>query len=308
MEERASLEPAPRRARFGLFALLVTAAFVIGLALMWFAMRGEVGWWNGTAPAAQPSAVAAPAAPEPSTPELPPAASVSPNDPATLVTRENALAAQLAALEARTASIAADIAGAGDQAGRAEAILITAAARRALDRGQPLGYLEEQLRLRFGTSQPRAVAAVIAAAQDPVTLEALRHALQENAPLLLGDTADGWLNAVISELRNLVIVHEANVPSPLPAARLARARRLLDRGQVEAAMEEVSRLPGAANAQNWMAAARRYVDARKALDVLEQTAVMGTVRRAPVGLAPVVTEAPQGADAAAEAPQANVVP
>jgi len=63
--------------------------------------------------------------------------------------------------------------------------------------------------------------------------------------------------------------------SPMPADRLARARRLLEAGQVEAARAEVERLPGATQASNWMDAARRYIVARKALDILENTALMG---------------------------------
>ena len=55
----------------------------------------------------------------------------------------------------------------------------------------------------------------------------------------------------------------------MPADRLARARRLLEAGQVEAARAEVERLPGATQASNWMDAARRYIVARKALDILD---------------------------------------
>ncbi len=59
------------------------------------------------------------------------------------------------------------------------------------------------------------------------------------------------------------------------SARRSRARRLLEAGQVEAARAEVARLPGAAQAGNWMDAARRYVLARQALDVIENTALIG---------------------------------
>lgn len=286
----ASFDPAPRRSRFGLFALLVTLAFAIGLALMWLAIRDGEGWWND-APRASRAQPGAPA--DDGTPAAPFAAAVAPFDPVTLATRANALAAQIAALEARTAAIGADIAGAADQAGRAEAILIAAAARRAIDRGLSLGYLEEQLRDRFGGAQPRAVAIVAAAGRDPVTLEALRQALDANAPLLQSHGADGWFDGLIHELRTLVVLHEANTPSPLPADRLARARRMLDAGQVEPAIAEVERLPGAAGAQNWLAAARRYVDARKALDVLEQAAIVGTVPRAAVRIAPPAEALPE---------------
>ena len=41
----------------------------------------------------------------------------------------------------------------------------------------PLGYLTDQLRLRFGASQPQAVITVLQASQSPVTLEALQSEL-----------------------------------------------------------------------------------------------------------------------------------
>ena len=48
---------------------------------------------------------------------------------------------------------------------------------------------------------------------------------------------------------------------------------MLEGGQVEAARAEVARLPGAAQATNWMEAARRYIATRHALDVLESAAL-----------------------------------
>jgi thioredoxin-like negative regulator of GroEL len=73
-----------------------------------------------------------------------------------------------------------------------------------------------------------------------------------------------------------VIVRKAGTPSPLPEDRLDRARRLLEGGQVEAAHAEVARLPGARQAGNWLAAAKRYVVARHALDILENAAIQGS--------------------------------
>jgi hypothetical protein len=263
-------DAAPRRSRIGPFALVIALILALGLALMWVGMRDGEGWWNSASqPAAEPSPAILDAAAQPA-----PAAAV---DPLTLATRESALSAQLAALEARAAGIGADVAGAADRAGRAEAILVAFAARRAIERGAPLGYLEEQLRTRFGTTQQGAVVTVIQAGRDPVTIEALRQALDANAPLLLNSGAGGWFEGLVRELRSLVVLHEANAPSPLPADRLARARRMIDAGQVEPALEEIRRLPGAAQAANWTAAARRYIDARRALDTLETAAIVGTI-------------------------------
>lgn len=275
-------DAAPRRSRIGPFALVIALILALGLALMWVGMRDGEGWWNS---ASQPAAEPSPVTFDPAAAQPPPIAATA-ADPLTLATRETALAAQLAALEARTAGIGADVAGAADRAGRAEAILVAFAARRAIERGAPLGYLEEQLRTRFGATQQRAVTTVIQAGRDPVTIEALRQALDANAPLLLNSGAGGWFDGLVRELRSLVVLHEANAPSPLPADRLARARRMIDAGQIEPALEEIGRLPGAAQAANWTAAARRYVDARRALDTLETAAIVGTIPQASPGMPP----------------------
>ena len=277
-------DAAPHRSRIGPFALVIALILAVGLALMWVGMRDGEGWWNSASqPVSEPSPVIVDAA----VPQPAPAVGGAAMDPLTLATRENALAAQLAALEARTAGIGADVAASADRAGRAEAILVAFAARRAIERGAPLGYLEDQLRTRFGTTQQRAVVTVIQAGRDPVTIEALRQALDTNAPLLLNSGAGGWFEGLLREVRSLVVLHEANTPSPLPADRLARARRMIDAGQVEPALEEIGRLPGAARAENWTAAAQRYINARRALDTLETAAIVGTI---PVAAMPVVAE------------------
>ena len=278
MDDPVALDTPPRRSRIAPLAIVVLLAFVIGVALMWLAMRDGARWLpkdgaptDAPSPAPSPLPVIA-AAPPPTT------ATAAAIDPLTLSTRESALAAQIAALEARAATISSDAQTAGDQAGRAEAILIAFAARRALDRGVGLGYLEEQLRQRFGRTQPQATYTVIEASRDPVTLEALRQALDANAAVLLSGTGGGWFDGLTRELRSLVILHDASAPSPLPADRLARARRMLDARQVEPALAEIGRLPGAAQATNWITAARRYIDARKALDALEGAAIVGSVQ------------------------------
>lgn len=272
MDEAVPLDPAPRRSRAGPFILIVALAFVIGLALMWMAARDGGGWWApATPPAAAPAATTVPTAP--------PATGAT--DPLTLATREAALAAQLAALEARTAAIGVDVTTAADRAGRAEAILIAFAARRAIERGSPLGYLEEQLSRRFGATQQTAVDAVVQAGREPVTIESLRQALDANAALLLNPGSQGWFGGLITELRSLVVLHDANTPSPLPSDRLARARRRLDAGQVDAALEEIRRLPGGAQVSKWTTDAQRYLAAHRGLDTLETAAIVGTIPALP---------------------------
>lgn len=268
-----------RGPRTGVFLGIIALAFIAGAILTGYLMK-RVTWFGGTA--AGHDIVAAKRTPAEPT-NFNPAQPLNANgeavnvilDPAALASREATLAGQLTALEARTAAVTSDAAAAAAQAGRAEGMLIAFAARRALDRGLGLGYLEEQLRNRFGRVQPRAVAYVIETARQPVTLEDLRQGLDAIAPGLSTASSDGWLNSLRRELSGLVVLREAGTPSPRPADRLARARRLLDSGQVEAARAEVARLPGAGDAGNWMQAAERYVLSRRALDVIENAAVMG---------------------------------
>jgi hypothetical protein len=175
----------------------------------------------------------------------------------------------------RTAAVSTEAQQAEGYATRAENLMVALAARRAIDRGLPLGYVESQLRLRFGPGQPRAVATVLDAARNPVTLEDLRSGLDTVAPrLTTGGPNENWFDSFGRAIGDLIVIHKAGTPSPLPTDRLARARRMLVAGQVEAALAEVSNMPGVSGAQGWTAAARRYVDARRALDALETAALL----------------------------------
>ncbi|MEO7679385.1 MAG: hypothetical protein ABIS14_01660 [Sphingomonas sp.] len=269
----APVEPAqPVARRWQPFALLALAAFVAGLAAMAVAFHYRDRWM------ATPVAVPTTQPATDRTPPIVPATTASVVSPGpsldALVVREEQLAAQLAGIEARTATVVSDAQAASGNAGRAEALMIAFAARRAIDRGEPLGYLEPQLRARFGAVRPAEVGAIVQAARNPVTIEDLRAGLDGVAPLLItGAESEGWLASFRREIGNLVSVHRAATPSPLPADRLARARRLLEAGQVEAALAEVARMPGVSSATAWTDAARRYVGARRALDRLEATAL-----------------------------------
>lgn len=277
-----------RRPGLGLVVLLVILMLAAGVALMIYAVRSSGGWILRPAPAETAPAPAinfTPAQPQPAAPPLPQA----PVDPALLAMREAVLAGQLATLEARTAAVALDAGSAAGQAARAEAALVAFAARRAVDRGIGLGYLEMQLRERFGAARPRAVSVLTANARQPVTLETLRQGFDARAGALTSGGDGDTLASLWRELSTLVVIHDAGRPSPLPADRIARARRLLDAGQVEAAMAEVRRLPGAAHAVGWLATAQRWLDAHRALDVIEAAAILGQASPPP---APPVTTPP----------------
>jgi len=184
-------------------------------------------------------------------------------------------------------------------ADRAEGLLVAFAARRALDRGVQLGYIEALLRERFGTSQPRAVATIIAAARQPVTLEDLQESLLELAPqLALPGSEESWWDGIKRELSALVVVRKADTPSPVPADRMDRAIRQIESGHVVAALAEVARMPGRDRAGEWIAQARRYAAAREALDVIESAALLEPRNLAP----PPMPVAPPPADPGAAAP------
>ena len=175
---------------------------------------------------------------------------------------------------------------------RADGLLLIYAVRGAIDKGAPLGALAEQLRLRFGATQPQSVAAILSAGQAPVTVDALKTELRGLAPVLLtGNRDDSTWATVKRELSELFVLRKENGPSLAPNERLIRAEALVDAGKLDLAVAEVSALPGASIAQSWMARAKRFSDARKALDRLEQVAILQPVA-VPVIVAPPVETAP----------------
>lgn len=178
------------------------------------------------------------------------------------------LEGRLAAVEDRTRQTAGSV-------GRADALLIAFAARRAVERGVPLGYLEPLLSQRFGPSSQRAVATIISASRQPVTLKQLideYHALEP--ALRRGPPDEGLWQSFRREMGSLVAIHRSNAPSPMSQARYERALANLERGEVDMALAETMRLPGAARAEGWTVRARRYIAAQRALDQIEGTALL----------------------------------
>ncbi len=185
------------------------------------------------------------------------------------------LEARLAAVSVKLDTISQQAANAGGNAARAEALLIAFAARRALDRGAPLGYLEGELRLRFADAQPRAVATIINAAASPVTVPDLQMRLGELTPALAGTGArTDWWTAAQQEISSLIIVRKAGAPSPEPRKVVERAQTLLASGRVDAALSEIERMRNHDKADAWLQMARQYNEARRALDVIEAAAIL----------------------------------
>ena len=181
---------------------------------------------------------------------------------------------QVAALEQRLARLDLQAAAAEGNAARAEALLVALAARRAIERGAALGYLEQQLRLRFAAARPAAVDTVIAAARQPVTLADLAAELDQLAPSLAAAEANpsAWAR-LRQQLADLFVVHRDAPRASAPLNRLNRAQVLIRSGQITAAVEQVSGLPGGAAAEAWVVKARRLASALDALDQIEQAAL-----------------------------------
>ena len=182
---------------------------------------------------------------------------------------------RIASLEQRLARLDLRAEAAAGNAARAEGLLIAFAARRALDRGAPLGYLADQLRLRFADGHPNAVGTVIAAAADPVTLDQLIARLNGLHTRLAGAPDDEgvwtWLRR---EAGHLFVIRREDTPSPAAEQRLQRARLFLETGRIDSAVAEVELLPNAASAADWLRDARRFAAAQKALDLLETAAIL----------------------------------
>lgn len=186
------------------------------------------------------------------------------------------LSGRVAELEQRLSRITLEAASASGNASRAEGLLVAFAVRRALDRGLSLGYLDAQLRLRFGDDQPNAVKTIIETSRDPITLEQLRAELDAIAPELVGRNNDNgslW-TGFRREMSELFVVRAAGTQSPRASERIERARRYLASGMADKAIAEVEAMPGAANASEWLIDARRYHEARRALDLIETAAIL----------------------------------
>jgi hypothetical protein len=182
---------------------------------------------------------------------------------------------RVAAMEQRLARLDLQSQAAAGNAARAEGLLIAFATRRALERGAPLGYLADQLTLRFGDAQPNAVRTVITVANNPITLDQLLARLEGLAPRLASSPqAEDALPFLRRQLSELFVVRRETVASPQPERRLERARLFLESGRIDAAVAEVRNLPNAAEAGAWIADAERYAQARVALDRIETTAIL----------------------------------
>ena len=272
------IEPAPLPPRRPWLrkAALPAIAFLLGLGVMGYLLaHWEAGArLLGIASAEPPPAAAAPPAPQPQ-PQQSAFFEELPAAPAPVgATGNEDVARRLAALEQRFGQIDTSSRVAVGSADRTEALVAAFAARRAIDRGVALGFLERMLQLRF-PGQPRAVGAVIAAARQPITLAQLQSELETLGPQLVGAPPDqSWWTTFREELGSLIVIRRADTPSTEPSQRLDRAKRWLQAGEVAAAIAEVQRMPGHDYGTDWVTKARRYALAHQALDLIETAALL----------------------------------
>ncbi len=244
-------------------ALILAGAATAAWAL---ARYDQAARFLGVTP--EPPALTAVATPEPSA-SGPAQLAQQPLDPSA------ADATRLAELEARLARVETAAERVEGSAGRADALLVAFAARRAVERGVPLGYLEPILLDRFGATHQAAVATLLTGSRDPVSLNDLLAEYRGLGPQLRsGAASEGWWSQFQRELGSLIEIRQADRPSTQPDARYLRALSLLEGGEVQPALAETMRLPGAPHARAWVAKARQYVAVHRALDEIESAALL----------------------------------
>src|SRR4029079_11792548 len=142
------------------------------------------------------------------------------NPPVQQASLAQANEARVAELEQRLARVENATERAEGFAGRADALVVAFAARRAIDRGVALGYLEPLLVDRFGARHQAAVATVVTASRTPVRLNDLISEYEALGPeLRRGGPQDSWWSGFKRELGSVVEVHRSDRPAMNADAR-----------------------------------------------------------------------------------------
>ena len=252
------------------------ARFLIALVLI-LAGGAAATWGLAHHPfAARLFGVTSSAQPAPQPPKLV-MQQVPQQQPANPGTLNPAIAEQIGQLQARLQRVESESQEVKGTAGRADALLIAFAARRAIERGVSLGYLEPLLLDRFGADHSPAVATIVTESRTPVPLTSLIAQYQDLEPALIGPPPnEGMWTGIKRGLSSLVTVHRSDRPSTKPKARYDRALSHLMAGEVDSALAETMRLPGAPRAGDWINSARRYIAVHRALDEIESAAIVGS--------------------------------
>ena len=279
-EDYGTIARAQRRSgRVSALVGVGAGAFLLGVAVV------GLLWWRGIGPSdfvtvkrSPPAALVASPLPTPSA-SAPEATAAQARQAVAqvqqVVQQQGGLDSRVAAMEQRLAKLDLQLQAASGNAARTEGLLVAFAARRAVERGAPLGYLADQLQLRFGEAHPNSVRTIVDFSHDPVTLDQLVARLQGLKPELVKAPKDeGAISWLGREISGLFVIRRETTPSPEPQRRLDRAELFLENGRVDPAIAEVKNLPNAREAADWIADAQRFAAARAALDMLETTAIL----------------------------------
>lgn len=276
IETRSSItaydSPPRRRSRGGLL-MVACLAFLFGAALF--------GWleWKGyldqlLPPRGQRTEQAQPPIQGAEEPQVA-SDTATPQAQAAQLAGIGGMEARLAMLEDRLSRLDFQANAASGNAARAEGLLIAFAARRMIDRGEPLTFVADQLRIRFANAQPRAVDTIIGFAARPVTIDELSARLDALSPELIDQQDEGtFWDRLRSDVGGLFQLRRDSSTVLGPKARIERARLMLTARRIPEAIDEVERLPGAMSAGKWIVDARRYEAAQRALDLIETTAML----------------------------------
>ncbi|HAD16715.1 MICOS complex subunit MIC60 [Qipengyuania citrea] len=253
----------------------VLASFLLGGAVAGYAvysMTDRAPAATGNAPS-KPQTLSSPASSPVPTPKA--TASQAAREAVQRVAeQQGGIDSRLAAAEQRLARLDLQAQAAAGNTARAEGLLIAFATRRALEKGAELGYLSDQLRLRFGDAMPNAVDTIIRTSRNPITLDQLIARLEGLSPRLSETNGQFGFARLSEELSQLFVVRRESAPSPQPQRRLDRARLFLESGRTDSAIAEVRNLPGASSAEGWIRDAERYAAVQRALDLIETAAVL----------------------------------
>ncbi|MCP2018967.1 MAG: hypothetical protein OSA41_14735 [Erythrobacter sp.] len=251
----------------------VLASFLLGGAIAGYAVYTLT---DREEPATQPATVETQSLASPTSEPTPtPSASQAAQEAVDRVAeQQGGLDTRLAAAEQRLARLDLQAQAAAGNTARAEGLLIAFATRRALEKGAELGYLADQLRLRFGDAMPNAVDTIIRTSRNPITLDQLIARLEGLSPKLAEPSSQNGFARFGEELSQLFVVRRESAPSPQPQRRLDRARLFLESGRTDSAIAEVRNLPGAENAEGWLRDAERYATLQRSLDLIETAAVL----------------------------------
>lgn len=254
----------------------VLASFLLGGAVAGYAVYTMIDRAAPTdaSPAPEKQGLASPASADPSPTPSATASQAAQKAVERVAEQQGGLDQRLAAAEQRLARLDLQAQAAAGNAARAEGLLIAFATRRALEKGAELGYLADQLRLRFGDAMPNAVDTIIRTSRDPITLDQLIARLEGLSPQLAKQSERSGFERLGEELAQLFVIRRESAPSPQPQRRLDRARLFLESGRTEAAIAEVRNLPGAEQAKGWIRDAERYAALQRALDLIETAAVL----------------------------------